>query len=101
MIFLNGGDDKVESGLIRRLDWVEKFARIELEITSGYRAGDDGAHGIGEAADIACVNSQDRYVLMRALTFAGFRRIGIYDRHVHADVAVGLAQDVLWTGVSR
>ena len=32
---------------------------------------------------------------------AGFRRIGVYDRHVHLDVDEKLPQDVMWWGVSK
>jgi len=36
-----------------------------------------------------------------ALLQAGFRRIGIYDKHIHADIDKTLPQDVMWWGVSK
>lgn len=80
----------------------ESLLGFELEITSGYREGDARCHGRGRAIDIACRDSQRRFKIVQALTAVGFRRIGIYNKHVHADTCVDLMpQDVMWLGISR
>ena len=87
--------------LVRMLDEARTFARVPFEITSGFREGDDKSHGRGLAVDLACVSSYRRMKVVSGLMLAGFRRIGVYDRHVHADIDKKLPEDVLWWGVSK
>ena len=56
------------------------------------------AHLTGEAADIYCGTSLNRFKLMKALLSAGFNRIGVSFKglFIHADVSGTLPQDVLW-----
>ncbi len=108
MIFREGVQHE---GLEREL--VEKLAVAEalmhpakgdyLEITSGYREGDKGSHGQGKAVDISAHSARQRFKIVRALIRAGFNRIGVYDRHVHADIAADDTHphSVLWTGESQ
>ena len=76
-----------------------------LTITSGYRCASHNeevggvpgsAHTTGQAVDIACSNSSDRYRLMRILT-KYFGRVGIASSFIHVDVDITKPQDVLWT----
>lgn len=67
-------------------------------ITDSYRPGDLLAHGDGDAVDIACDASSNRFLIVSALIKAGFKRIGVYPRHVHADLSVRLPFPVLFIG---
>jgi hypothetical protein len=39
--------------------------------------------------------------MLSGLIVAGFRRLGVYNLHIHADIDESLPQDVLWTGQSH
>lgn len=81
-----------------------------IQITSSYRplnaekrtsAHQPNVRGQWEAVDLRCGTSWQRYLLVRSAYAVGFRRIGIYNLHIHVDVAIDLAQDVTWIGVSK
>lgn len=99
--------EKMESRLVRALDRVRERAGVPIHVTSSYRDGDDGAHGSGWAVDISDnmegndIGSRWRFLVVNAAYRAGFRRIGVYDRHVHIDLDTSRDQDVLWVGVSQ
>lgn len=88
----------MKMSLLAKLDMARELARVPFVITSSYRAGDPGAHGEGKAVDISCTNSKTRLKIVRALITVGFNRIGVYRRHIHADISDERAQDVLWYG---
>lgn len=78
-----------------------------IVVTSGVRCAahnaavggvEDSEHVSGEAADLACRTSVERWRLVESLRLAGFRRIVLYRAHVHVDVSATKVQDVL--GVS-
>ena len=56
-------------------------------------------HGTGNAVDIACTNSKDRYELVE-LSQKFFKRIGIsegsYGGFIHLDVDRSKVQEVMW-----
>lgn len=96
--------------LVALLDSARGLAKVPFIITSGKRdplanktsgGVGDSSHLRGLAVDIACEGSRDRLRIVAAAITAGFRRIGVYNRHVHLDCDEGLPQDVLWTGVSH
>jgi hypothetical protein len=98
--------DKMESQLLLALDETRRKAGLPIWVTSSYRAGDTKAHGRGWAVDVSdnregkpC-NSAWRFAVVRALLGSGFRRIGVYDRHLHADMDPDLPQSVMWWGTS-
>jgi len=74
-------------------------------ITSGYRCKkhnlevggvEGGSHPNGTGVDIKCDSSRARFLLLKALIMAGFTRIGIYKKHIHADLDPGKDQEVVW-----
>ncbi len=84
--------------LVERLETICGF---ELDISSSYREADKRCHGRGKAVDIACQDSAQRMSIVRGLLYLGVRRIGIYNRHVHADTCTDSApRDVMWWGES-
>jgi len=102
MIFRKGRSDwNLKTGLVMFLELAENLAGVPFEITSAYREGDAGAHGEGWAVDIACSDSRTRFKILRGLIGAGFRRIGIYDGHIHADRSLTRSDNVVWLGVSK
>lgn len=103
---VNGLDNE----LISKLDTARKVAGIPFKITSGLRTCsanqtalgvENSAHLSGKAVDLACDNGDARYKMVNALLSAGFRRLGIYDKHVHCDLDPDKPQFVIWTGVSH
>lgn len=69
-------------------------------LTGDFRR-DSSAHTTGHAADIAVADSVNRFYILEALIFVGFRRIGVYDRHIHVDTSPNHAPCVVWTGISQ
>ena len=107
------GADKISSILIEKLQKVRNIIGRPIVITSGVRCEFYNAsikasmnsshlpdeHGVGQAVDIACLNSKDRYELVEvAQKF--FRRVGIsqgsYGGFVHLDVDRSKVQEVMW-----
>ena len=105
------GADKINPVLIEKLQKVRNIIGRPIIITSGVRcefynasikASMNSSHipddyGIGNAVDIACLNSKDRYELVEvAQKF--FKRIGIAGKgkgnFVHLDV--DKVQEVMW-----
>jgi len=101
VIFRDGVHRGLESSLVMFLELAERLGDVEFEITSAVRHGDKGSHGDAWAVDIACIDSRMRYRILIALTLAGFRRIGIYDRHIHADRSLSRSDKVIWIGESK
>lgn len=103
---VKGLDEK----LVSKLDSAREIANFPFLITSGLRtcAANQAAMGVeasshlsGKAVDLAVTDSRQRFLMVRALLAAGFRRIGAYDRHVHVDTDETKDLDVLWVGVSH
>ena len=108
------GADKISPVLIEKLQKVRNIIGRPIVITSGVRcefyntsikASMNSSHipdsyGMGNAVDIACTNSKDRYELVE-LSQKFFNRIGIsggsYGGFVHLDVDRSKVQEVLWT----
>ncbi len=91
----------------KMLDDMRHILNGPITITGSWRrAGDKrtSAHqvnrdGFWQGVDIRCSDSGQRFLLVSAAYLAGFRRIGLYDRHLHLDVAEdGFDQDVCWLG---
>ncbi len=95
--------DGLRSYLLERVEKAEKLAPFTFEVTSGFRDGDDGEHGLGEAVDVMARSGWVRFKIVEAALAAGFTRIGVYDRHVHLGVseAFRFPQEVMWVGVSK
>ena len=98
-------DIEPDEMLVLKLDDARKFAGRPFVITSGIRGprhdGDNSAHITGHAVDIRCPDSRMRWHMLDALYSVGFRRIGIYDRHIHVDNDPTKPQDVTWVGISQ
>lgn len=100
----------LDGELIAKLDWARGRAGVPFVITSGKRSPEENervmgvdasAHIKGLAVDLRCSDSESRYKMVNALLLAGFKRLGIYDKHVHADIDASLPQEVIWVGLSH
>jgi len=103
--------DKPDSGKDMNLTFIEKLTMVRkiynkpIIITSGLRTikhnkevggKDNSAHLRGHASDISIANSNDRYLLLKALYKIGFNRIGVAKTFIHVDDDISLPQNVLW-----
>ncbi|MFA5321199.1 MAG: D-Ala-D-Ala carboxypeptidase family metallohydrolase [Smithella sp.] len=91
--------------LIQDLILMRAYIGRPIRITSGYRTKEHNAkvggsatsaHLDGDAADIACSGSIDRYDLLKAALAAGIQRAGLGKNFIHIDVSDRLPQDVIW-----
>lgn len=102
-------DDEVkglDQELCAMLDRARGLSGVPFVITSGLRTQDvndslansvkDSSHLTGNGVDLACEESGPRFNMLRGLILAGFKRIGIYEKHIHADNSLTLPQDVFW-----
>jgi zinc D-Ala-D-Ala carboxypeptidase len=58
--------------------------------------GGKGAHRTGQAADIKCLTSAERYAIISAALNQGANRIGIAETFVHVDCADSYPESVCW-----
>jgi len=86
--------------LVEKLDMARDIAGIPFHITEGFASGgshvSNTAHARGLAVDLACKDAVSRMKMVTALLAVGFRRIGVYNLHLHADIDLSLPQDVMW-----
>lgn len=100
---MTGDVEGLRPEMITALKTLEGRANVgPFQITSGLRPNDVGSpHQTGLAVDIAVWGGIMRRKLVEAALLDGWRRIGVYDRHVHLDMDPHRVQDVLWAGKSR
>lgn len=97
-------NEGLDSRLVAMLESAERASGESFFITSAKRAGTKknfSSHGAGLAVDIRCSDSGKRWKMLRGLMGAGFTRLGIYDRHIHADRSGHRSNFVIWWGVSK
>jgi len=98
----------IDPGLYEFLETVRTHYGKPMRVTSGKRCAVHNikiggstysAHLTGQAADIACADSDDKYALVAAAIAAGAEGIGVYTKHVHMDIKTEHRQNkVLWRG---
>jgi len=93
--------------LVQMLDRAREYAGVPFYITSGLRSeehntevgGIDGSsHTKGLAVDIRVLDSTCRFKILTGLIAIGFKRIGIYPNHIHADIDNLKPANVMWLG---
>jgi hypothetical protein len=92
--------------LVEGLDAAREIAGIPFIITCGYVTDvgphvEHSAHLKGLAVDLRCWDSWTRAKMFPALWEVGFRRIGLYDRHIHVDIDPSLPKPRVWVGISK
>ena len=106
--------EKMDLAFMQRLEVARHLAGVSFKITSSQRTDDtpdeiDSTHEVGCAVDISCPekhHGRQRWAIITGLLDAGFTRIGIYDRHIHADSgervdATRFPGNVIWWGKSK
>jgi uncharacterized protein YcbK (DUF882 family) len=108
----NSGATNMDRDFLSMLNSARGIAGIPFKISSGYRtneynqslsargysASPNSSHLKGEAADIVCKSSKDRWTIITALQEAGFKRIGIASTFIHVDSSdLWKASPVIWT----
>jgi hypothetical protein len=93
--------EKMSRKLLTRLELLRTHVGFPIKVTSSYRADSTTSHGRGTGVDLRCVGSAERFAILTSAVRLGFRRIGIYDKHVHLDVDELSDQDVVWWGKSE
>lgn len=100
----------LDTELVAMLDLAREKAGVPFVITCGLRTEEtntevggvpNSSHLNGLAVDLRCQNSLDRYKMVKALLDVGFKRLGVYTLHIHADRDTSMPPEVLWTGVSH
>lgn len=95
----------VDPRLISLLENARTLYHHPITISSGFRCPahnaevgglPNSAHLTGEAADIICAFSADRYQMIRIFISLGATRIGVGKGFLHVDVSRTLPQGVLW-----
>ena len=92
--------------LVSLLDKARGLAGIPFVITSGYRnvnkndevgGVEDSSHTKGEAVDLRARNSNEHFIITKALFQVGFIRISRkYPFHIHTDISQDKPQNVLF-----
>ena len=96
-----GSGSKMNEKFLEKLDYARHNAGVPFKINSGYRSKHwnnkvlkarlNSSHCKGLAADIRCVNSRDRALIIKALLDVGINRIGIAKLFNHkAKICLGL-----------
>lgn len=96
----------VHPDLMTQLEVARKQASVPFVINSGFRCEEhnkaaggskSSSHLKGLACDIDVPNSTFRYLIVKALMFAGFTRLGIADTFIHVDIDQSKPKNVVWT----
>jgi len=99
--------DGLDPKLVEKLDLAREAAGVPFIITCGLRDADhnaeiggapNSAHLRGLAVDLLVVDSHTRYAVVWGLYVAGFLRIEVSNRHIHADADNSLPHPVLFLG---
>jgi len=95
----------MDKDLIKKLIIARRHAGTPFFITSSIRCKNHNkkvggspmsSHLAGLAVDITCDCSKKRFRIVKGLILAGFTRIEIAKRHIHADADEKKAKRVLW-----
>jgi len=90
------GKTVISDDLLYMLDRAREFAKKPFVITSGYRCENHpeskknptSSHIKGLAVDIKCTDSNTRAIIVDALVYADFERLGLHKSFIHADIDV-------------
>tara|TARA_R100001463_G_scaffold3547_2_gene14317 strand:+ start:1788 stop:2141 length:354 start_codon:yes stop_codon:yes gene_type:complete len=96
--------NNINPELLEMLDEARKMAKLPFVISSGYRCENHpeskknptSSHIKGLAVDIKCSDSKSRAIILDALGFVGFKRFGLHDSFIHADIDESKANPVIW-----
>jgi uncharacterized protein YcbK (DUF882 family) len=100
-----GSGENMDETFLSMIDEAREIAKVPFIINSGYRTKNhnkkvggksDSAHLKGLAADIKCIDSRSRYIIVDSLKKVGFNRLGIAKSFIHCDIDLSKDKDVIW-----
>jgi len=101
-----GSGKYMDESFLSMLDDARSLAGIPFIINSGFRTPshnayvggeEESSHQFGYAVDLHCTDSRSRYIIIDALTKAGFTRFGIGKTFIHTDSDPDKDPNVIWT----
>lgn len=106
-----GSGDMMEPAVVLALDNARDIAGFPFVVTSGFRsiahnrsliraglpASAKSSHLLGWAVDLRVDNAERAYLMVEALLDAGFNRIGVSEKFIHADMDPNKNPNRLWT----
>jgi len=101
-----GGFSDMDSEFLSMLDHARELADVPFRLSSAYRCEkhnenvggvEDSAHTKGRAVDIIARSGFEKWRVVRGLQRAGFKRIGVSNKFIHADNDPTKPTHVLWT----
>ena len=99
------GKNKMMQEFINKLQDARTYAGVPFVITSGFRCKKhnrkvggrkNSPHLDGWGCDIQVNGSRERYLIINALLYTGFNRIGIGKDFIHVDMDYGKVGEVIW-----
>ena len=90
---------------MKKLDSARRIAGIPFVLNSAFRSEDwekahkrkgTSSHCEGRAVDIRCNSERNKFIIVDALTKAGFNRIGIANTYIHVDDSPTHTPKVIW-----
>lgn len=99
--------EDMEQDALDMFDDIRRRAGIPMVLNCAYRSQEwdkakgrsgNGAHTKGYAIDVRCVDSANKYKIVKAALECGCPRIGIYRTFVHLDCDPTLPQNIIWYG---
>lgn len=102
---MTGKLERLDKKLVQMLEELETRSGLQIHITSGFRTpaensavkgSPNSAHLRGKAADLRAPDIVTATKIVCAAIITGFRRIGIYNNHVHLDIDRSLPFPAVW-----
>lgn len=97
----------LDTMLLNMLQEVQDDSGIEIVITEGVPLTTEGSHVTdsehfkGQGADVRATDGFARMKLVKSAFKIGFKRIGVYTKHIHFGISLTLPQEVMWGGESK
>jgi len=97
--------DDMDYEMLLKLDKARGYANVPFTISSSIRCkkhnkkeggSPTSSHLIGEAVDIKCLLAYNRFKIITGLIQAGFNRIGIHHKFIHADTDINKPKELCW-----
>lgn len=95
----------MQQNAVDALDRLKEAAGIPIILNSAYRSpawekargrSGTGAHSIGMAFDVRCVDDAARFKILKAAIQTGCARIGVAKSYMHIDFSRTHSQNVAW-----
>jgi len=99
------GENLISPALVQKLNYAREVAEVPFVINSGYRCekhnkevggSPTSSHLKGLAVDIRTKGSRDRFDILSSLLTEGFKRLGVGQDFIHADIDNSKTQEVMW-----